>query len=155
MCPPSSRPPATPTTPRPPYKPVNYDGKFHGPVTVRTALANSYNIPAVKTLQFIGIYDDPTPAGWLIAMAKRLGITTLTRNDYGLSLTLGGGEVSLLEMTGAYAVFANGGRRMPPVCHHRRSPITPATWSIEYKPPAGEQVRPPGTCLPDHLDPLR
>ena len=51
----------------------------------------------------------------MIAMAKRLGITTLTRDDYGLSLTLGGGEVSLLEMTGAYSVFANGGKRVPPV----------------------------------------
>ena len=57
---PSEFPPSgDPNDPRPPYKPVNYDGRFHGPVTVRTALANSYNIPAVKTLQFDGIYDDP------------------------------------------------------------------------------------------------
>ncbi len=103
--------------PRPPYVPVNYDGRFHGPVTVRYALANSYNIPAVKTLQFVGVYgtsDRPGESG-LIGMARRLGITTLNRNDYGLSLTLGGGEVSLLELTSAYAVFANGGRRVPPV----------------------------------------
>ncbi len=91
----------------PPYVPRNYDGRFHGPVLVRSALANSYNIPAVKTLQFIGI-----PA--LKEMAARLGITTLTREDYGLSLTLGGGEVPLLELTGACAVFANGGVRVPP-----------------------------------------
>ncbi len=90
----------------PPYVPRNYDGKFHGPVLVRSALANSYNIPAVKALQFIGI-----PA--LKEMAARLGITTLTRDDYGLSLTLGGGEVSLLELTGAFAVFANNGIRVP------------------------------------------
>jgi len=91
----------------PPYVPRNYDERFHGPVLVRDALANSYNIPAVKALQFIGI-----PA--LKEMAARLGITTLTREDYGLSLTLGGGEVRLLELTGAYAVFANGGVRVPP-----------------------------------------
>jgi len=91
--------------PSAPYVPVNYDGRFHGPVTVRTALANSYNIPAVKALQYVGIYDDPTTPqeDGFIAMAKRLGITSLTRPDYGLSLTLGGGEVSLLELTGAYS----------------------------------------------------
>ncbi|MCS7178627.1 MAG: PBP1A family penicillin-binding protein [Anaerolineae bacterium] len=99
-------PTAFPDGANPPYVPRNYDGKFHGPVLVRSALANSYNIPAVKALQFIGI-----PA--LKEMAARLGITTLTREDYGLSLTLGGGEVPLLELTGAYAVFANGGRRVP------------------------------------------
>ncbi len=90
----------------PPYVPTNYDGKEHGLVSVRSALANSYNIPAVKTLQHIGIER-------LKNMAERLGITTLTRNDYGLSLTLGGGEVTLLELTGAYATLANNGKRMP------------------------------------------
>ncbi len=108
-------PSGKPDDPSPVYVPQNYDEKFHGPVTVRTALANSYNIPAVKALQFVGIYDDPnTPAeDGFIAMAKRLGITTLTRPDYGLSLTLGGGEVSLLELSGAYAILANGGRKVP------------------------------------------
>ena len=101
---------------REPYKPVNYDGKFHGPVLVRTALGSSYNVPAVKTLNYVGIYDDPsTPEReGVLAFAERLGITTLTREDFGLSLTLGGGDVSLLELTGAYAVFANGGLRQPP-----------------------------------------
>jgi penicillin-binding protein 1C len=114
---PSEFPPSgDPNDPRPPYTPVNYDGQFHGPVTVRSALANSYNIPAVKTLQFVGIYDDPnTPnEDGMLAVARILGITSLSRNDYGLSLTLGGGEVSLMEMTEAYAVIANGGRRVPP-----------------------------------------
>jgi 1A family penicillin-binding protein len=92
---------------RPPYTPKNYDGKFHGPVSVRSALANSYNIPAVKALQHVGV-----PA--LKEVAARLGITSLTRPDYGLSLTLGGGEVSLLEMTAAFTVFANGGERIEP-----------------------------------------
>ena len=92
----------------PPYKPKNYDDKFHGPVLLRTALGSSYNVPAVKALQFVGLPD-------MLAMAHRLGITSLNRPDYGLSLTLGGGDVTLLEMVGAYAVFANGGVRIPPV----------------------------------------
>ncbi len=91
----------------PPYKPHNYDGKEHGPVSVRTALANSYNIPAVKALQFVGLEN-------MLSTAHRLGITSLNRPDYGLSLTLGGGDVTLLEMVGAYQTFANGGVRMPP-----------------------------------------
>ncbi len=125
----------------PPYIPVNYDGTFHGPVTVRTALANSYNIPAVKTLQFVGIYDNQAGPGkpGLISFAKRMGITTLTRDDYGLSLTLGGGEVILLELTSAYGVFANAGRRMPPVSITK---IVDYSGNVvyEYKPPAGDQV---------------
>jgi membrane peptidoglycan carboxypeptidase len=81
---------------RDPYQPVNYDGKFHGPVLARDALANSYNIPAVKTLSYVGIYDDPTTPqkDGFIAFAERMGIDTFTRNDYGLSLTLGGGDVT-------------------------------------------------------------
>ncbi|HEX7974841.1 MAG TPA: transglycosylase domain-containing protein, partial [Anaerolineales bacterium] len=63
---------------RDPYQPVNYDGRFHGPVTVRTALANSYNIPAVKTLDFVGIYEDPAKPGQggFLAFAKKLGSTS-------------------------------------------------------------------------------
>jgi penicillin-binding protein 1C len=100
-----------------PYVPTDYDGKYRGPVTVRESLASSLNIPAVKTLQFVGIYGDPSnpSQGGLIRMAQRFGITTLTRKDYGLALTLGGGDVTPLELTGAYAVFANNGARIPPV----------------------------------------
>lgn len=139
---PSEFPPSgNPNDTREPYRPVDYDGKFHGPVTIRTALANSFNIPAVKTLNFVGIYDDPnTPQkDGMIAMAERLGITTFTRPDYGLSLTLGGGDVSLLELTGAYSVFANGGKRVPPVAILK---IVDYKGQVvyEYKPPAGEQV---------------
>ncbi len=110
-------PSGDPNDPREPYIPVNYDGKYHGPVTVRTALANSYNIPAVKTLQFVGIYDDPSTSqeDGLIAFARRMGISTLNRNDYGLSLTLGGGEVTLYDMTAAFSVFANNGKKIEPV----------------------------------------
>ncbi len=134
-------PSGLPDDPGPAYEPQNYDGHFHGPVTVRTALANSFNIPAVKTLQFVGINDDPNtgiPDGF-INFAKRLGINTLTRDDYGLSLTLGGGDVTLLELTGAYATFANNGRRIPPVAITK---ITDYNGNIvyEYKQPQGEQV---------------
>ncbi|MHB1385493.1 MAG: transglycosylase domain-containing protein, partial [Bellilinea sp.] len=134
-------PSGDPTDQREPYQPVNYDGKFHGPVTVRSALANSYNIPAVKALQYVGIYDKPvTPEkDGLVAYAERLGISTLTRSDYGLSLTLGGGDVTLLQLTSAYSVFANEGRRVAPVSI---SKIVDYQGNVvyEYQPPAGEQV---------------
>jgi membrane peptidoglycan carboxypeptidase len=134
-------PSGKPDDPGPVYKPNNYDDRFHGPVTVRTALANSYNVPAVKTLNFIGIYDDPnTPnQDGFIAFTRRMGITTLLRPDYGLSLTLGGGEVTLLELTGAYATFANGGRRMPPVAIAK---ILDHAGNLvyQYQPPAGDQL---------------
>jgi hypothetical protein len=121
--------------PNPQYIPTNFDHGFHGPLTVRTALANSYNIPAVKALQFVGVYGD----NGLIAMTKHLGLTSLTREDYGLSLTLGGGEVSLLEMTGGYAVIANGGVKVTPVAI---SKIVDYKGNLvyEYQPPNGEQV---------------
>jgi len=147
---PSNFPPSgDPNDTRDPYQPVNYDGSFHGPVTIRTALANSYNIPAVKALQFVGIYDDPNTPGkeGLIGMAQKLGITSFTRTDYGLALALGGGDVSLLEMTGAYAVFANSGLRIPPVSILK---ITDNAGNLiyEYTPLAGEQVlRPEHTYL--------
>jgi 1A family penicillin-binding protein len=91
----------------PPYVPKNHDDKEHGPVLVRDALARSLNIPAVKALQFV------TVSG-MLEMAHRLGITSLNRPDYGLALTLGGGDVTLLEMTTTYAEIANGGRRVVP-----------------------------------------
>lgn len=139
---PVSLPPSgQPNDPMPPYKPENYDGRYHGPVTLRSALANSYNIPAVKALQFVGIYDDPlTPqADGLVNFAQRLGISTLTRTDYGLSLTLGGGDVTLLELTSAYGVFANGGRKISPVAITKITDFTGATL-FQYQPPAGEQA---------------
>ncbi|HAT68263.1 MAG: hypothetical protein A2481_03740 [Candidatus Yonathbacteria bacterium RIFOXYC2_FULL_47_9] len=89
------------------YMPENYDGKYRGPVSMRDALAQSLNVPAVKTLYLAGLNDS-------ITMAKRMGITSLTDPArYGLTLVLGGGEVSLLELTGAYGVFANDGTRNP------------------------------------------
>ena len=92
------------------YSPVNYDGRFHGPVRLRDALANSYNIPAVLLLQDIGV-----PRA--LEFARALGIESWQNDSsqYGLSLTLGGAEVTPLELTGAYASFANGGYRVPPI----------------------------------------
>jgi len=90
------------------YEPRNYDGTFHGPQTVRSSLANSYNIPAVKTLVDVGIPS-------FLEVMQRLGVDTLTRPDYGPALTLGGGEVPLIDMTGAFGALANSGVYMPPV----------------------------------------
>jgi len=91
----------------PVYSPQNYDGRYHGRVTVRQALANSYNIPAVKTLAQVGVMN-------LVGFSERMGITTWTNpNRFGLSLTLGGGEVKMTDMATAYGVFANMGRRVP------------------------------------------
>ena len=85
------------------YSPVNYDDKFVGPITLRDALAQSRNIPAIKVLYLAGISN-------ALNTARAMGISSLGgQNQYGLTLVLGGGEVSLLEMTGAYAVFANDG----------------------------------------------
>ncbi len=99
------------------YRPRNYDGEFHGPVTVRTALANSYNIPMVKLLARLGVPR-------MLEVARRLGIASLDQADdwYGLSLTLGGGEVRLLDLTTAYHTLANGGvYRTPKLVHELRN----------------------------------
>lgn len=90
------------------YIPNNYDGKFHGMLSMRQALAMSLNVPAVQTLYLGGV--DNT-----LAYAKKMGINTLgDSNRYGLSLALGGGEVKLLELTGAFSVYANDGKRNVP-----------------------------------------
>ena len=90
---------------QPTYCPRNYDGKFHGPVQLRFALGNSYNIPAVKMLAINSLRD-------MVASASAFGLTTITNPDnYGLSLTLGGGEGRMVDMGEAFGVFANGGIR--------------------------------------------
>ncbi len=87
------------------YTPVNYDGKYHGPMSLRNALAHSVNIPAIKILYLAGLSDS-------LQTAKNFGIKSLTNiNQYGLTLVLGGGEVSLLDITNAYGVFANDGEK--------------------------------------------
>ena len=124
-----------------PYCPVNYDGKFHGVVQMRYALANSYNIPAVKMLKANGVEA-------MVATASAMGITTFTDpSRYGLSLTLGGGEVTMLNMAEAFGVFANNGYRIPLRAILK---VTDSKGKIleEYKPPKstifGEKVLPDG-----------
>ncbi|MBP6884644.1 MAG: penicillin-binding protein [Candidatus Pacebacteria bacterium] len=87
------------------YMPSNFDETYHGPMSIRSALARSINIPAVKMLYIVGIKN-------AIKTAQDMGVTTLTDPDnYGLPLVLGGGEVKLLDMVSAYGVFATGGTR--------------------------------------------
>ena len=96
-----------------PYVPQNYDYQWRGPVLLRRALASSYNLVAVKVLDYVGIEE-------MTALARSMGITTFDDVDrFGLALTLGGGEVRLLELTAAYGAFANGGYRVEPVTINR------------------------------------
>lgn len=89
------------------YMPTNYNSEIRGPMTLRDGLAQSINIIAVKLLYLVGVKDS-------IKMAHNLGINSLNEPDrYGLSLVIGGGETSLLDMTSVYGVFANNGVRNP------------------------------------------
>ncbi|MDO8620076.1 MAG: PBP1A family penicillin-binding protein [bacterium] len=100
--------PKNPTNADKCYKPGNYDDKYRGPITFRDALAQSVNIPAIQVLYLAGLKDS-------LRLAKDMGLTTLAGPDrYGLTLVLGGGEVKLLELTGAYAVFATEGVKREP-----------------------------------------
>jgi membrane peptidoglycan carboxypeptidase len=94
------------------YTPQNYDQKFHTgfPMTARNAIANSFNIPAIDTLEYAGIPN-------VLNMAGRLGLTEVANrspSSFGPSMALGTSEVSLLHLTSAYATFANQGVRVPP-----------------------------------------
>lgn len=91
------------------YSPSNFNNKVHGPISMRNALAQSVNIASVKVLYLAGLNET-------INTAEKMGLTTLgDRSRFGLSLVLGGGEVTLLDMTSAYGVFANDGVRNPAV----------------------------------------
>lgn len=131
----------TPTTfpviNQPDYKPTNYDGQWHGPLQVRYALGNSINLTAVKMMAKVGIKD-------MLATAYEMGLTTLepTKENlrrFGLSITLGGGEVRLLELTSAYSAFGNGGLRVEPVSILK---VTDQEGNVleEHKPVAGRRV---------------
>lgn len=115
-----------------PYVPYNYDLQFRGPVRLREALGSSYNLPAVKVLDAIGM-----PA--MTSLARRLGITTLDNPNLGLAVTLGGGEVRLLELSAAYAAFANGGKAVHPIAVLR---VEDAAGQVIWSAPngLGEQV---------------
>ena len=89
-----------------PYSPKNYTGKYFGPVTLKTALASSLNIPSVKLLNENGVDN-------MIEMGKLMGITSWNdKNRFGLSLALGSGEVQMIELAGAYSIFANLGDKI-------------------------------------------
>ncbi len=119
------------------YPPVNYDGQFHGPVPVRTALANSYNVPAVQTLDHVGV-----PA--LLQVLNDVGITSLgdpsNPKQFGLSLTLGAGEVYLLEWANAFATLANGGQYHPTYAIERIEKNGKVIEGYPYQVPEGKQV---------------
>jgi 1A family penicillin-binding protein len=114
------------------WRPMNFDNRFRGPVTLRRALGNSLNIPAVKVLQYAGLTDT-------INLAKRLGMRSLgDPSQYGLAFTLGGGEVRLVELAAAYSVLANGGVQVP---------VTPISKVVDHEgrviyenKPVGQQV---------------
>jgi penicillin-binding protein 1C len=125
---------------QPDYAPQNYDGKFHGPVSLRTALSSSLNIPAVKVLALVGVNN-------MLQTAYDMGFPTLqptgsNMSRLGLSVTLGGGEVHLIDTTSAYSAFANGGTRVDPVAILK---VTDRTGKVlyEYKPAQGKQVMTP------------
>lgn len=100
--------PGSPSSESPCYSPNNYNNRFIGPISMRNALAQSLNIPAVKALYLAGVPDT-------LKLAADMGLTTLNDPErYGLTLVLGGGEVKLLDMTHAYGVFANEGVRAEP-----------------------------------------
>lgn len=107
----SFSPDSRPTTD--PYEPKNYDGKFRGPMSLRRALAESNNVVAVKTLATVGVEN-------MLRQAYQMGFVTLEPTKanlqrYGLSVTLGGAEVHLIDTVSAYSAFANGGRQVKPV----------------------------------------
>ena len=140
-----------------PYVPENYDRRYHGPQSLRQALQRSYNIPAVWLMDQVGISN-------VIKTARRVGVSSLEQelSSYGLSLTLGGGEVSLLDHTYAFSVFANGGvmagqpivpenqrpgyRKLDPVfvlkVEDKDSKVLE-----EYRQPATERVVEPARCI--------
>ncbi len=118
------------------WAPRNYDKKFRGPITLRTALANSVNVPAAKLLQKLG-------TSLVTSYAKRMGIRSRLTQD--LSLALGTSEVNLLELTSSYGVFANQGVRANPVYVLRIEDKTGKV--LEKSRPAAEEVLSPATSL--------
>lgn len=88
------------------YRPRNYTGKNYGPVSVRTAIGNSLNIPAIETLDWVGVQN-------MIDLAHKMGIRSTLWGQYGLAVTVGGGDVTTLEETNVYATLANEGRYVP------------------------------------------
>ncbi|OGG01827.1 hypothetical protein A2Z33_01075 [Candidatus Gottesmanbacteria bacterium RBG_16_52_11] len=122
---------------KPDYSPKNYDGKYRGPIQMRYALGNSINTIAVKTTAIVGIREG-------LRTAYDAGLSTLESTDanlkrFGLSITLGGGEVTLLDLTSGFGVFAAGGQRQEPVALLKVENAAGKT-IYEYKPGSGKQV---------------
>ena len=116
------------------YQPVNYDLRFRGPTPLRVALASSLNVPAVRTLDEIGIDG-------LLEMTDRVGLRDFnTPGDYGLSLTLGAAEVRLLDLTAAYGALAAGGVRAEPYLIERVRLAATGEVLYERGPPARARV---------------
>ncbi|MDP3758653.1 MAG: penicillin-binding transpeptidase domain-containing protein, partial [Candidatus Daviesbacteria bacterium] len=129
---------------KPSYIPVNYDGQFRGPVQMRAALGNSYNIPAVKNLALVGVKD-------VLELGYRMGLTTWEPseenvNSVGLSLVLGGREVRLLDLVSAYSVLANQGRQLDPVSILK---VTDSNGKIlfEFHQAEGRKILDPGIAF--------
>ena len=126
------------------YKPQNYDGKFRGLVQARFALGNSVNMAAVKILAMVGVKD-------MLETAYDLGLTTLEPtqenvNRFGLSITLGGGEVKLLDLSSAFSVFANGGIYHQPIAILKVEDSQGKTL-FEHKKSRGKKVLSPDICF--------
>lgn len=147
---------------RPPYVPKNYDDEFHGPLRLRPALGNSYNVPAVKGLEYVGVCN-------FIYDLQRMGIFLEEEGcppqeqaqpgdrpaKYGLALALGGGEISPLQVTAAYATLANGGQYIPPTTIVR---IENGQGEVQYEyappeaaPPPERAVHPAHAFLLNHI----
>jgi 1A family penicillin-binding protein len=127
-------------TGQPAYIPENYDGEFHGPLQIRYALGSSINIPAVKMLAMVGVED-------MLETAYSMGFTTLKPSKknlsrFGLSLTLGGGEIRLIDMVSAYSAFANSGLKVEPISILRVEDRHGKVLE-EFKPVEGKQVLSP------------
>jgi penicillin-binding protein 1C len=130
----------TPNTIDKPYEPKNYDGKFHGPVNLRNSLGSSLNIPAVKSLAIVGVEN-------FLQIAYDMGFYTLAPTPenmkrFGLAVTLGGGEVHLLDTVTAYSAFANGGTKVAPISVLKIVTKDGKTL-FEEKPVAGKSVMTP------------
>ena len=126
------------------YVPKNYDGKVHGPVQLRYALGSSLNIPSVKLLAMVGVEN-------MLKTAYEMGLTTLEPtkeniNRFGLSVTLGGGEVRLIDLVSAYSSFANGGLKVEPVAILKVEDQKGKTLE-EYRQVKGKQVLSPAQAF--------
>jgi len=122
------------------YSPQNYNGKFNGPMSLRNALGNSINSTAVKTVAYVGVQN-------MLSLAYDMGISTLeptkeNLSKFGFAVTLGGAEVKMIDLAGAYSAFANGGQKVEPVGILKVEDKDGRVLE-EYKPTSGKQVMTP------------